>query len=803
MAKLTAGSSRKAGIERLQVPPEGGSHNMTSVSAHAHQRWYQFGPYVIDRRSRLLWRNGTLVPLTAKAFEILAVLIEHRQRIVDKNELLDTIWPKTAVEENTLTRHISTLRKALEEQPGHHHYILTVPGHGYQFVEDVVELDERPEHLRDSITTPPTGMPAMVPMPALQPVGSSALAVTATPPNQVTTRFARPVAAITFILAIAVVGGVVVTLRAPRMRPPTVGRVLRQVTFQAGLQREPAFSPDGRFVAYTSSERGNSDIWVQATAEPTPNRIVSSPSEDSQPDWSPDGQSIVFRSERDGGGLYVVPATGGTERKIANFGYQPRWSADGSLVLFSSSGRPDSKPKLYVVETSGGTPRPVRSDLTQKLAPVTANWKPGGHDVSFWGRSGGKWTFLTATVDDGEPIVSSIAPEVQRRIDTAGLVLGRFSWSRSGRFLYFEGVSQGVRNLWRITVAETSLDWIDGPDRLTTGTGEDRDIAVSPDDTRLVFSARSLQTRLWSFPFDAVSGHVIGAGEPLTSGGAGEQDAEALRDGTKLVYSATRGGRQEIWERSIVERRDRLVLVSNSWLSRPHWSPDGTRLAYAKRRNGTDISDAVVAVLSVKDGSEHFVSKPGIIRFLPSDWSADGTRLIGGCPQGAERPVAICVLDVSTTATTQQTSARTIATHPTHNLFEQRFSPDQRWISFMAVDRGDNALATVYVMPAAGGEWRAVTDGKAYDDKPHWSPDGRTIYFASDRGGLWNVWGRHFDPETGLAIGDPFRVTSFDSPRQTLATQLTRMQFAISADRLFLPLTETSGELWMLENVDR
>src|SRR5436190_11801720 len=125
---------------------------MTSGSAQPHQRWYRFGAYVVDSRSRLLWRNGTLVPLTAKAFEILAALIEHRHRIVDKNELLELIWPNTAVEENTLTRHISTLRKALDEHPGHHHYVLTAPGHGYQFLADVIELVERPDNLTDTIS---------------------------------------------------------------------------------------------------------------------------------------------------------------------------------------------------------------------------------------------------------------------------------------------------------------------------------------------------------------------------------------------------------------------------------------------------------------------------------------------------------------------------------------------------------------------------------------------------------------------------------------------------------------------------
>jgi dipeptidyl aminopeptidase/acylaminoacyl peptidase len=146
---------------------------------------------------------------------------------------------------------------------------------------------------------------------------------------------------------------------------------------------------------------------------------------------------------------------------------------------------------------------------------------------------------------------------------------------------------------------------------------------------------------------------------------------------------------------------------------------------------------------------------------------------------------------------------RVIASDPGKNVYESRFSPDQRWISFIAVETADARVSRIYVVPASGGEWRPITEGIWYDDKPHWSRDGRTLYFVSDRQGLLNVWGLRVDPAKGTPIGEPFQVTSFASPRQTISPELQRMQIAVTAMRLFLPITETSGELWLLDNVNR
>src|SRR6516162_6824633 len=110
---------------------------LMSVGADQKIKLYEFGPFRVDPEKELLLRGNETIPLTPKTFQILLVLIRHSKEIVTKDELMKEVWPDTFVEEANLSRNIFLLRKALGESPQDHQYIVTVPGRGYRFAEDV------------------------------------------------------------------------------------------------------------------------------------------------------------------------------------------------------------------------------------------------------------------------------------------------------------------------------------------------------------------------------------------------------------------------------------------------------------------------------------------------------------------------------------------------------------------------------------------------------------------------------------------------------------------------------------------
>ena len=101
---------------------------------------YEFGPFRIDASERQLLRDGAVVPLTPKVFDVLLALVENSGHILSKDEVMKLVWSNTAVEEGNIARNISTLRNVLGERPRQHQYIETIPWRGYRFVGNVKEV---------------------------------------------------------------------------------------------------------------------------------------------------------------------------------------------------------------------------------------------------------------------------------------------------------------------------------------------------------------------------------------------------------------------------------------------------------------------------------------------------------------------------------------------------------------------------------------------------------------------------------------------------------------------------------------
>ena len=259
---------------------------------------YDFGPFRLDPAERLLLRDGHAVPVTPKAFELLVYLVEHHGRLVEKHSLMSALWPDTVVEEGNLVYNIWALRKALEDGRDDAKFIETVPTRGYRFVAPVTRAE----------------------------VGESGSGI------RPRSRW-RPPGNVIWLAIVALTVGVAVSVFVFRLWPsPPAPMRSSPLTSLPGQERHPSFSPDGNQIAFAwDGENGdNQDIYIKVVGAGVPLRLTTHPAADQKPAWSSDGRHIAFvRSSEEGSGIFVIPALGGPERKIA------------SLHRGTTSGRPD------------------------------------------------------------------------------------------------------------------------------------------------------------------------------------------------------------------------------------------------------------------------------------------------------------------------------------------------------------------------------------------------------------------------------------------------------------------------------
>jgi Tol biopolymer transport system component/DNA-binding winged helix-turn-helix (wHTH) protein len=756
-----------------------------------HLRLLRFGNFEVDLRSGELRKAGAKLKLSGQPFQVLSILLERPGEVVTREELQKRLWPDTFVDvDHNLNTSINKIREVLGDSAESPRFVETVPRRGYRFIAPVEG---------NGVAAP------LAPLAARHESGFRHRAP----------RFAILVGAIVLLAA----AGILIYKRLHNSAPAAQQRLLTRLTFDEGLQVGATWSPDSRFIAYSSNRGGKFDIWVQQVSGGDPVQITRETGQNWQPDWSPDGKYIAYRSEAGDGGLFIVPALGGAgmKRKIASFGYYPRWSADSSQILFQST-QFGWLNRLYVANLEGAPPREVLTQLATNshVTAMSAAWHPDGKRISALINSGPIPTFWTAPVAGGAPIKSEIPPELLQQIEEIAAdrskggrvyehewVLDfKFSWAPSGRAIYFERTFRGARNIWRMTVDPQSLRAI-SIERVTTGPGRDTEFSLSPDGKRLAFTNESQHVRAWLFPFDATQGRVAGPGQPITSSGVEAWLHNLSPDGKRLVFSSARSGRWILTESPLPDGPETPVVSDDSDLrDNAQWAPDSNRLAYVREDHST--LKMQLMEWSSRSRNEEPLAPPTDAEPKIFDWSKQSNSLLISQTNQATGRSEIAVLPVVDTPR-RDAVARSLISDAAYDLYQARFSPDERWIVFEAIPEGHNqpSASAIYVSPASGRPWVRITDGTHWDDKPHWSPDGKMIYFISGRSGFFNVWGIRFDPANGKTVGDPFPVTAFDSPSEMVPKFIPTVALSLTRDRLVLTVAQVSGSIWVLDHVER
>ncbi|HEY0515220.1 MAG TPA: protein kinase [Thermoanaerobaculia bacterium] len=541
-----------------------------------------------------------------------------------------------------------------------------------------------------------------------------------------------------------------------------------RLTDQEGRESFPSLSPDGRSLLYVKAAGGNEDIFLQRVGGGNPLDLTrDSPAADTQPAFSPDGQQIAFRSERDGGGLFVMGATGESARRLTEIGYNPAWSPDGRRIVFATEGvsRPLERKlisQLWIVDVATGERR-----LLARGDAVQPSWSPHGQRIAYWGLPSGHARRILWTVSADRSADAAGGQPVQVINDDH--INWNPVWSPDGRYLYFVSDRSGSMNVWRVPVDEETGKVLGEPEPITTSSQSTGLLSISRDGRRIVYATEEGKSNLERWSLDPATHRATGEPAAVTQGSRDVRSAAVSPDGQWIAFDLYSPQEDLFLVRT--DGTGQRQLTNDAAKDRiPRWLGDSQHLLFYSNRRGnygawtirTDGSelqpvphgtpDALYTPIPSPDGSRFVASlsnhtaaliDPSLpldrrLRLLPSpgdgqvfaasSWSPDGRSLAGTLEQtsdGTETP-GVVVYSLASGRYERLTGMGSIPTwlHDGRTLLYLHdgkiYQCDVR-----------SKISRPVLQPPANSAFKALAA----------SPDDRTLYAvrSSDEGDIWMI----------------------------------------------------------------
>ena len=730
---------------------------------------YFFGEYSVDVAERQLLRSGETVSLPPKVFDTLLVLVENQGRILEKDWLMQQIWPDSFVEESSLAQYVFQLRKTLRDEAGEHHFIETIPKRGYRFIAPVAAataaaappenntalalphlngkavalpasygadaahlalLSEGNSHnqVAKKLVVPPPAAPAFASsVPALN--GFASLSSRALHPHSVWHNSRRLNISWVTTTVVAVMISLIVGMMVfgKFFRPTASLPAPTQITklTSTGRATTPAISPDGKYVAYVVDDLGKQGLWIRQT-ETLSNVQVQTPSEVSYQGltFSPDANYlfyVVYKMPKHIGVLYRVPILGGTAQKILeDVDTSVSFSPDGKQFSFVRQ-YPATLETAVMLANADGTneTKLATRKMPQSYAIDGLSWSPDGGLIAIGasdiGASGTTMSLLGIRLQDGK----------EARLSTISWGnLKQVAWNREGCGLLAIGWQQAApvmaNQVWYIPFPTGE------PRRVTNDLMNYNGLSYAKDSGKLVTTQSTKVSRLW-----LVQGNNTEQATPAASVGidyfSERLGLNWLPDG-RLIYGSRASGNADIWLMNPDGSNQKQLTVESSVEGQPTVSPDGRYVAFLSNRAGTFNIWRMDA-----DGTHAKQLTTGPWENSPS-FTPDGQWVVYNGTMH-EKPV---LLKVPADGGTPIQLTEEISLRPA-------VSPDGKLVAHLHMDEQTQRMKLA-VVPLEGDHQVKMFD--ATIPEPYiinWSPDGKMMTYVDTRDGVSNVWGHPLD----------------------------------------------------------